>query len=237
MGYIVYCHTFPNGKRYIGITKQEPNRRWRNGNGYIGQVVYEAIVKYGWDNIKHEILLKDLTQEQAEAKERELIKVLETDRHKNGYNVEEGGKVTSLSQEAKDNLSRKRKDYYKTHTHWNKGKHHSKETREKIGKANKGKKLNLSDEQKKALSERRKGKNNPMYGVKMPKEHQKKLQEACVRATSKPCMCVETSIIYSSIAEASRQTGINARTISYVCNKYKYYKTAGGYHWEYNEVE
>ena len=33
----LYCHTFPNGKKYIGITKQDPARRWgKDGNGYKG---------------------------------------------------------------------------------------------------------------------------------------------------------------------------------------------------------
>ena len=32
--YTVYCHIFPNGKRYVGITKQKPEYRWDNGNGY-----------------------------------------------------------------------------------------------------------------------------------------------------------------------------------------------------------
>ena len=35
--YSVYKHTFPNGKVYIGITKQNPLKRWRNGTGYKGQ--------------------------------------------------------------------------------------------------------------------------------------------------------------------------------------------------------
>lgn len=42
--YIVYCHIFPNGKRYVGITSQKPNERWRNGRGYKGSnAVYNAI--------------------------------------------------------------------------------------------------------------------------------------------------------------------------------------------------
>ena len=29
--YYVYKHTFPNNKVYIGITQQEPQKRWKNG--------------------------------------------------------------------------------------------------------------------------------------------------------------------------------------------------------------
>ncbi|AAV30164.1 putative truncated GIY-YIG endonuclease [Lactobacillus phage LL-Ku] len=32
--YKVYKHTTPNNKVYIGITKLDVNKRWKNGNGY-----------------------------------------------------------------------------------------------------------------------------------------------------------------------------------------------------------
>ena len=71
--YTVYLHTFPNQKYYVGVTKQALSRRWRDGEGYLGQPVYDAIKKYGWENITHTILESDLTKEQAEQalKERE----------------------------------------------------------------------------------------------------------------------------------------------------------------------
>lgn len=47
----VYCHTFPNGKRYIGITC-DAESRWRDGNGYKKQKkIWRAINKYGWENV------------------------------------------------------------------------------------------------------------------------------------------------------------------------------------------
>ena len=57
----VYVHVFPNGKRYVGITGRPVKERWKNGSGYHGQVVENAIKKYGWDNIKHEILHENCT--------------------------------------------------------------------------------------------------------------------------------------------------------------------------------
>ena len=88
-GYSVYEHIFPNGKRYIGISKQA-EKRWRNGDGYHAQTkVYKAIQHYGWDNVKHNIIVDGVTKEQAETLEKYLISALDTIR--NGYNITTGG--------------------------------------------------------------------------------------------------------------------------------------------------
>lgn len=70
MSYIVYKHTSP-----VGITKMNPIRRWANGLGYkkLFSFLLMQFLKYGWDNIRHEILYTGLTQEEAEYKEKELI--------------------------------------------------------------------------------------------------------------------------------------------------------------------
>lgn len=62
----VYRHTFSDGKRYIGITMQKPEDRWLDGMGYSAQPkVFAAIVKFGWDNIKHEVLMEGLDEADA----------------------------------------------------------------------------------------------------------------------------------------------------------------------------
>ena len=72
--YKVYKHTFPNGKVYIGITQQTLIRRWQNGKGYYkNSFISKAINKYGWENVKHEVLFENLTKEEAEQKEIEHI--------------------------------------------------------------------------------------------------------------------------------------------------------------------
>lgn len=44
--YTVYMHVAPSGKRYVGITQQELNQRWRNGKGYKNnQPFFRALVK------------------------------------------------------------------------------------------------------------------------------------------------------------------------------------------------
>jgi group I intron endonuclease len=89
--YSVYKHTTPNNKVYIGITKNNPEIRWANGLGYSHQIFFRAIVKYGWENIKHEILYTGLTKEQAIEKEIELIRLYDSTDPDKGYNITEGG--------------------------------------------------------------------------------------------------------------------------------------------------
>lgn len=87
--YCVYEHIFPNRKRYIGISS-DAEKRWRNGKGYETQPkVARAIKKYGWDNIGHNIIVDNVTKEQAEQLERYLIAV--TDSIDDGYNTAIGG--------------------------------------------------------------------------------------------------------------------------------------------------
>lgn len=94
--YCVYEHLFPNGKRYIGITHMKPERRWgKNGSNYKQQFMANAIKKYGWDNIKHNIIVENLTKDEACEKEKELIKLYDTTNHIKGYNLSTGGETNS----------------------------------------------------------------------------------------------------------------------------------------------
>ena len=89
--YSLYIHInkSDNNKAYVGISKN-PKKRWRKGLGYTSQPkFYYAIQKYGWNNFKHIILLKDLSLEEAWEKEKEYIK--RYDSINDGYNVHEGG--------------------------------------------------------------------------------------------------------------------------------------------------
>lgn len=90
--YVVYRHISPNGKSYIGITKQDPERRFQSGNGYKTQAPFwRAIVKYGWENFKHEVLEQGLTEKEASEREKYYIEEVFHSFAPKGYNVAEGG--------------------------------------------------------------------------------------------------------------------------------------------------
>lgn len=206
--YTVYMHRFPNKKVYIGITCQEPYKRWLNGKGYPkNQYMTNAIMKYGWKNIEHIILYTELTKEEAEEKEIELIKLFQSNNRLYGYNIEDGGMHRGkTSEETRRKISI-----------GNKGKKMSEEAKQKISKALKGRKIG-------PLSEERKQKNRLAH---LGKYH--KLETKMKRA--KPVRCIETGVIYYAIIEAERQTKVARNNI--ICNCKGKRKSAGKLHWEY----
>ena len=138
--YYVYMHTTPNNKRYIGITRQTLEKRWRKGFSYRTQYFSRAIKKYGWDNIKHEVLFENLTEEEAKQKEIELIKKYKSNNRHYGYNITSGGNTISVygfTKEHRENLSKA----HKGNIPWNKGKKLSEETIQKIKATRKRKKV------------------------------------------------------------------------------------------------
>lgn len=106
--YVVYMHTSPSGKRYIGITCQNPpEKRWMSGRGYkYNEYFSRAISKYSWQNFLHEILIENLTQQEAEQKEIELIAYYKSADRNFGYNLDLGGTgAGKVSEETKRKMS------------------------------------------------------------------------------------------------------------------------------------
>lgn len=136
--YTVYMHVCPNNKKYIGITKQIPEKRWKSGVGYRTQEHFKrAIKKYGWENIKHFILFTNLTKEEACNKEIELIKKYKSNNYKYGYNVTSGGEGAN---NVKPSLETRRKNSIAHLGNQNaKGYKHTKEEKEKMRLAKLGK--------------------------------------------------------------------------------------------------
>lgn len=161
--YKVYKHTCPNNKVYIGITKTyNLQKRWRKGKGYWSNEYFtNAINKYGWENIKHEILFNNLTREQAEQKEKELIQQYKSNQRRFGYNIESGGILNKIV--SKFTREKLRQNAL--------GKKATKETKEKMSKAHKG--INcywygkhLSDETKEKIR-RKRNKKIHQYSLEM----------------------------------------------------------------------
>lgn len=108
--YLVYKHTAPNDKVYIGITGFDPEYRWlNNGRGYKTQTTFfNAIIKYGWINFKHEILFEGLTEKEALDKEEELIQQYQSYDRRYGYNVSLRGAIYGKDNNGQRSNSRRK---------------------------------------------------------------------------------------------------------------------------------
>jgi len=152
----LYIATFPNNKKYIGITsninKRKTAHKSRAKNNYKG-FFYNAIRKYGWDNIKWEIAdgYKDIN----ELGEVEIKKIAEykTQDRNFGYNISKGGDGSA-------------------------GFKHTQKFKEELSKRTKGKPgKKWSEEQREYFSNLHSGKKHPQFGKHRSEETKAKIKQ------------------------------------------------------------
>lgn len=215
--YTVYRHICPNGKIYIGVTMLPVKARWgKNGILYKNQYFYRAIQKYGWDNIKHEIMFDNLTKEEAEAKEKELIEKYKSNQKDHGYNIEGGGYVHYHTQRTRDKMSQTRK-----------GRKLSEEHRKALSESRKG--IKLSESHIHNISESHKG-------YVMPESQKEKISNSCKGKGTKSVIKYDLTgneiERYKSLTEALEAVGgKTSSNISSCCKGRR--KNAYGYIWKY----
>lgn len=216
--YVVYCHTFPNGKKYVGITSQNVKRRWRKGKGYASNIrLTRAFQKYGWDNVKHEILYSGLIQAKAELIERALIKKFLLTDEARGYNLAPGGTHPEHSEKTKKLIGEK-----------SKGRRHTREFKKWISKKNAGRNNFMygkhhTEATKKKISESKKGKS--------PKVNKGKFGANHPAAKTIEGYNEKGIIRFGSIVDASNKLGINKSCLQAALHGKQ--KTSGGYRWRY----
>ena len=137
MGFFIYIHICPNGKRYVGTTQRLPQERWDSGHGYRQNKHFTAAIrKYGWANIKHEVFEVSSIEDMYYG-EKYLISYYNTTNPSYGYNKSIGGEKSSygyrwhhtedakrkISEANKGNLYCRGHRNRAGHTAWNKGLH------------------------------------------------------------------------------------------------------------------
>ena len=205
--YKVYMHIFPSGKKYIGITGQTLNERWRKGKGYKDNKYLEnALNKYEWDEIEHILLFDNLTKKEAESKEIELIKKHKSSNRLYGYNIQNGGKSPgTLSKEIRDKISKSKKGKGTGKDNPFHGMKHSKETRQRLS----------------IIASKRKH-------DKITKEKISVSRKIEVYQIDKNGRIIEK---WDSAKDAGDSLSIHNTSITAVCRGRR--KTAGGFLWEY----
>ena len=164
MHYLIYKITNNlNGKIYIGKHETE-----NVDDGYMGsgKIIKRAIAKYGVENFTKEILFDVYGKDLMDFLEEAIVDEAFVARD-DTYNIALGGKGGAV----------------KGHVAWNKGKHHSEETKRKMSDARKGKpcpwnRRPMSEEHKKKISKAEKGKPGNRKGCVVSEETRRKLSEA-----------------------------------------------------------
>lgn len=169
-GGVIYYALSPSNKKYYGYSTNFKGRK----NGHLQSVkkgiisrFYDAIRKYGWNNFKWQIVEEYKKYDKITLSkilcEREVYWIAKdkTYLREYGYNMTKGGDGRV-------------------------GIPHSEETKQKIGKAGKGR--TCSEETRRKMSEAHKGK-------KLSKKHKKKLSDAFLGKTWEEILGIEKSII------------------------------------------
>ena len=195
----VYIHTCKeNDKKYVGQTMDLKNRWSNNGAKYLYKqkngewrqpAMARAILAHGWDGFTHEVVADNLTKEEADKLEKELIEKYDTTNPKFGYNIREGGSHGKLSEESIEKMRKTIGDSRIKEKNSFYGKNHTEETKQKI------RKNAIINSKKRDLS----GKNNFCF------LHYKYI-------------CVETQDIYTSARLAGNAVGVSKGCIVRACN-------------------
>lgn len=161
-----------------------------NGN-YYNKHLMSAIEKYGYENFEvNKELLKAGSEEELNLLEELMIDIFDSTDPKKGYNHRKGGNSSKDSEETKMRKSEavrgENNPFY--------GKHHSKETRKRIGEKRKG--THMNGETKRKISKTNSLSNHP-------------------QAVS--VICVTTGKIFGSIKEASLYYNCDSSSIMKVC--------------------
>lgn len=227
MGYIVYKHTSPSGKVYIGITRDAPQKRWKGGNGYANNNhFFRAIKKYGWPAFQHEILAEGLTEAEATRKEKELIAYYDSTNPSKGYNRDPGGGVRSKETAAKISAALT-------------GVPLSQERRKRMSEQRKGRAM--SEETKRLISERHKANpivqaniarlNKERAGTPLTKEHRQKIAESQPRRQT--VINLDTGVTFDSVKSAAKSCNGAHPNIVKACQGQR--QKAYGYRWAYGK--
>ena len=239
--YLVYKHTTPSGKVYIGLTKQTANNRWKKGQGYTSSPhFYKAIKKYGWDNIKHEVVHEWLSRDEAVWLERELIRECNSNNPVFGYNETDGGDLgVRFNDSVRQRISENKKNYYRDHPEEKekianrvKGFKHSEEAKKKMRLAKIGTKVSHTEEWRKKISEsnRKRFDENPILKEQYTNRCRANGLKKSISVVQYSLDGIEIASFVST-KEAQRETGVSSGCISLCCLGKR--KTAKGYKWRY----
>lgn len=218
--YQIYKYTNSvNGKVYIGQTsKTLEERALANGRNYREcRRFYDAIQEYSWSAFVPSVIEVVDTAEEANIKEQYYIAIYHSTDPECGYNIAPGGLSHEMADESRAIISKKAKERYKDPTaNPMYGKKHSEKSLQlqrecKLGEknpmygttwnesqrlrcGNRGKHLNLTDEQRAAQRARS--------------------RQVGLTTGLKPVRCIEDETEFPTVTAAADAYGVNVATLS-----------------------
>lgn len=226
--FMIYKYTSPSGGVYIGQTcaGKLSYRQGVDGSKYLqvdkttGEylqpAIARAIIKYGFDNFKKDILFEGLSSEEADEKEIELIKYYK----ENGecYNVTSGGKGVP-------DVNYTKIKQYTLSGEFVKGWDSIEEAAVSLGNKQYGSNISACCA----------GKKHRAYGFIWRYADDNSIVEPLSPYRENICQLTKDGkyvATYNSVKYASKMTGIKERTISNALEG-RWAKTAGGYIWRF----
>lgn len=221
----IYCiENKNNNKKYIG---QSVNIHYRwtkhkhelNNNCHHNEYLQNAWNKYG-ENTFEFYVLEYCSKENLDEKEKYYISLYNSTNRDLGYNLQSGGQFSNThSEESRKKISISNKKAYLN------------PDRVKIQSINAYKQWGNPNIKEKIM-----GQNNGMYGKHHTEEAKKKMSEKKKGKPSPlrimiPVICVETNEVFDCAASAAHKFSIQSGGILAVCRGER--KTSGGYHWKF----
>jgi group I intron endonuclease len=254
-GYIYKTTNLFNGKIYIGQHKSDVFDENYYGSGVRFTNVFN---KYGKDNFICELLEECSSEDELNEREQYWIEHFNATDRNIGYNLMSGGykvrgikhseetkqkisisktgqhsnrNYTKISDETKLKISSTLKEYFKTHDNPRRGVHLSDVTKEKLRKANLGKKYSETTKAK--------HRNRPAWNKGVPmaedaKQHLREINTGKIIARRTVGQFNMENVLlntYISCTDASRKTGVPRTQITKCCLGHR--KSASNYIWKY----
>ena len=254
-GYVYKTTNLINGKIYIGQHHSEIFDENYYGSGVRFTNVFN---KYGKDNFICELLEECSSEDELNEREQYWIEHFNATDRNIGYNLMSGGykvrgikhseetkqkisisktgqhpnrNYTKISDETKLKISSTLKEYFKTHDNPRRGVHLSDVTKEKLRKANLGKKYSETTKAK--------HRNRPAWNKGVPmaedaKQHLREINTGKIIARRTVGQFNMENVLlntYISCTDASRKTGVPRTQITKCCLGHR--KSASNYIWKY----
>ena len=213
MGVIYKITNKLNGKIYIGQTARTLEERMKEHRWSNELYIDRAIRKYGINAFEVSVVEECTDSDELNERERYWIAFYNC-KKPNGYNMTDGGDGGAghvVSEEAKNKISK-----------FHKGRKKSEKTCKKISESKTG--HSLSKNHRNKIGETGRGR------IASSKT---RVQMSASCKNKRAVVCIETGEIFESIAAAAKWVNMSRSSISDVI--YGRSKSAGGYHWKFDE--